>query len=205
MKVDRIKIKTLSVETKQDYVEYEEEPGIQYWDEFNALSCILEVNGKEFKGHNLELPFFLLDDNKAGLEWAWGLKDRDESGATQKDKVFYRKVDQGLISNDYLDSCSCGHAGCNGIWSGVVIKRKKHHFIYTAPENMGYRSGILGTGKLQLKVPVEDILEIRKQLKEIAHQVDPKESVASVIYNIHGDSYTPTRSWVVNTNKEGNK
>lgn len=205
MKVDRIKIKTLSVDTKQDYVEYEEELGVQYWDEFNALSCVLEVNGEEFKAHNVDLPTFLLNDNKSRLGLVWGLKDRDESNATQEDKAFYRKVDQGLISEDYLDSCSCGHAGCNGIWSGVVIKRKKHHFIYTAPENMGYRSGILGTGKLQLKVPVEDILEIRKQLKEIAQQVDPKESVASVIYSIHGDSYTPTRSWVVDTNKEGDK
>lgn len=202
MKEDHIKIKEIIVETKQDYVEYEEEPGIQYWDEYNSLKCVLEVNGKEFDAYNLELPFFLLDDNKAGLEWAWGLKDRDESNSTQKDKVFYRKVDQGLISNDYLDSCSCGHAGCNGYWSGVLIKRKKHNFFYKAPKNKGYdRRGIMGTHKLHLKFPIEEILEIRRQLTEIAQQLNPNESVASVIYNISGDTFVPTRSWTVDTNK----
>lgn len=203
MKEDHISIKHLSVKTRKDFDEYEEEPHLQYWSEYTEMDCTLEVNGVEMSAYNIELPFFLLDNNDVSLEWAWGLKDRDEKGASQKDKALYRKVDQRLLSEDYLDSCSCGHAGCNGYWSGIKIHRKKHHFIYTAPVNCGYdKRGILLTGKLKLKVPVQDVLEIRKQLTAIAKQIDPSKSVASVIYSVSGESFVPTKEWVVDKTKQ---
>lgn len=203
MKEDRISLKHLSIKTREDFEEYEEEPNLQYWGRYTEMDCTLEVNSVEISAYNLELPFFLLDNNESSLEWAWGLKDRDEKGASQKEKAHFRKVDQRILSEDYLDSCSCGHAACNGYWSGIKINRKKHHFIYTAPINRGYdKRGILGTGKLKLNVPVEDVLEIRKQLTTLAKQIDPSKSVASVIYSISGESFVPTKEWVVDKTKQ---
>ena len=198
--IDTIKLKDIQVVVKKDYVEYQEDPGVQYWDEWSSLKCILEVNGKEFSAHNVDLTTFFLDDNKKTSDWVWGLRNRYELGFSQQSKVFLRKVDQGLISADYLDSCSCGHAGCNGYGSGILIKRKKHHFFYQAPINMGYdRSGILESGKLSLKVKVEDILTIRGQLSKVAKEVSPNGNIISTLYEIMGDNPAPTRSWVVNT------
>lgn len=198
--IDTIKLKDIQVVVKKDYVEYQEDPGVQYWDEWSSLECVMEVNGKEFSAHNVDLTTFFLDDNKKTSDWIWGLKNRDESGFSQQEKASLRKVDQGLISEDYLDSCSCGHAGCNGYWTGVLIKRKKHHFIYQAPINMGYnRIGILGSGKLSLKVKVEDILTIRDQLSKVAKEASPNGDIISTLYEIMGDNPAPTRSWVVNT------
>ena len=193
MNITRIKIKDWKINTKQDYIEYADEgqPNTQYWSEWNYLNLTLNVDGVEVGTHNIELPFFLLDRNTQPYYIAF-YKD------TQVERHHYNKIKQGLISFDYLDSCSCGHAGCNGYWVGVLIKRKRHHFIYTAPKNRGYeRSGILGTGKLKIKVPVEDVLGIRRQLTEIAKSINPKDSVASVIYSITGDSPAPNKEWTV--------
>ena len=199
--IDTIKIKDIQVTTEKAYTEYPEESGVQYWNEWSSLKCILEVNGKEFSAHNVDLTTFFLDDNKKTSDWVWGLRNRYELGFSQQSKVFLRKVDQGLISADYLDSCSCGHAGCNGYGSGILIKRKKHHFFYQAPVHQGYnRSGILGTRKLHLKVKVEDVINIRDELSKVAKEVSPKGDIISTLYEIMGDFPVPMRSWVVNTN-----
>lgn len=90
----------------------------------------------------------------------------------QKERVWRNKFFQGVkkFSVSYLDSCSCGIAGCSGIHSGVTIKRTKNAFIYEAKESDGYHKGILGSKKMKLVVPVSDIIFIRKQLTEFKKQ-----------------------------------
>lgn len=66
----------------------------------------------------------------------------------------------------YLNSCGCGHAGCSGIWEGVHIRKKKGLYYYSARKRGGYRKGILGSGKLRLRVSEENILAIRRYIVE---------------------------------------
>lgn len=68
-------------------------------------------------------------------------------------------------SIDYLDSCSCGIPGCNGIFNGVKIAKESDFIHYSVNKKAGYVNGILGTKLYKVKVPMEDILKIREFLK----------------------------------------
>lgn len=70
----------------------------------------------------------------------------------------------GILSNVYLDTCSCGHAGCAGFWNGVRVYKKKKYFKYVAKKSDGYDKGILSSGKLNLTFSKENILNIRKYI-----------------------------------------
>lgn len=41
-------------------------------------------------------------------------------------------------SDFYPFSCSCGVAGCAGIWDGIYVKNRKHTVEWRIPENSGY-------------------------------------------------------------------
>lgn len=87
------------------------------------------------------------------------------------DRVYRNEYFQNIKkhSHYYLDTCSCGHAGCAGIWNGVTINRKGSNMIYTAPDakKNGYTHGILGSGKNKLVISLDNLEIIRKQLKPL--------------------------------------
>lgn len=71
----------------------------------------------------------------------------------------------GVTSWSYLDSCSCGAPGCSGIWEGIHIRKKKGFYYYSCRKRGGYRGGLLGSGKRFLRVPEENIHEIRTYVR----------------------------------------
>lgn len=75
-------------------------------------------------------------------------------------------LDHKKHSHYYLDTCSCGHAGCAGIWNGVMINRKGNNMVYSVSDAIknGYTRGILGSGKNKLVISLENLENIRKQL-----------------------------------------
>lgn len=70
-------------------------------------------------------------------------------------------------SHYYLDTCSCGHAGCAGIWNGVMINRKGNNMVYSVSDGLknGYHKGILGSGKFKIVISLKNLQQIRNQLK----------------------------------------
>lgn len=70
----------------------------------------------------------------------------------------------GITSKVYLDSCSCGSAGCSGVYNGVRVYKKKNNYRYIALKKDGYIKGIMGTGKWNLTFSKENIQEQRKKV-----------------------------------------
>lgn len=70
----------------------------------------------------------------------------------------------GITSKVYLDSCSCGAAGCSGFYNGVRVYKKKKNYRYIALKKDGYIKGIMGTGRLSLTFSKQNIQEQRQKV-----------------------------------------
>lgn len=130
---------------------------------YHYLEQKIWVNSKLFKGYcNLT---GLFEDT-----WLTSTKEELNSWYSQEHKQqnlsVSRNSHQDGWSSVYLDSCSCGHAGCSGIWNGVKVYKKKNAYHYKAKKSQGYPNGILGSGKWSLWFTKDNILEVRKYLKD---------------------------------------
>lgn len=122
----------------------------------------ISVNGQLYTGYFDE--FSLFEDTHLN----------DKSEFQKKYEIVYNKEFiqynrgikkyDGVLSNVYFDTCSCGHAGCAGIWNGIRVYKKKKYFKYVAKKSDGYDKGILGTGKFNLTFSKENIFNIRKYI-----------------------------------------
>lgn len=139
------------------------------------LKYDLFIDGNKFYGY-VDLTTFFENKHSNYILSGGSIHGENQWGREWRNKQY-----SGEISWDYLDSCSCGHAGCAGIWNGVRIKRRKFTTEYRAKKEDGYVNGIMGTGKLFLEITNENLDEVRKTLIEFAHQLDSTKSVESVL------------------------
>lgn len=142
------------------------------------LQYDLTIDGSKFVGY-VDLITFFYDKHSNYI-----LSKRHRpiiKSSDQWEREWDNKHYSGEKSWDYLDSCSCGHAGCAGIWNGVKIKRRKFTTEYRAKKEDGYENGIMGTGKLFLKFSNKSIDDIRKTLVKFANQLDETKPVNSVL------------------------
>lgn len=116
------------------------------------------VNGVEFKGY-LDLAGLFVETSGFNDEQ----KNTWYSEKYKQQNLGYGRSN-GRYSYVYLDSCSCGAAGCAGIWNGVKVNKKKNAYLYRAKKKDGYDNGILGTGKWNLWLSKDNLETIRKEI-----------------------------------------
>lgn len=117
-----------------------------------AVDVILKINGEDIKGY-ID-PFILKNHSTVDVH------KNEKTGE--------------LYSNFYVISCSCGEAGCYGIWDGVHIEinEDKNIISWKVPENMGYEgkglnlSGYTFALNLYQMIFAEALLTLEKKLKE---------------------------------------
>lgn len=124
------------------------------------------VNGKLAPGFINVIGFF--EDThlmtKADMEKYLG-RDKEYEQYNRAIKRY-----NGITSGVYLDSCSCGVAGCSGFYNGVRVYKKKKYYKYVALKKDGYIDGIMGTGKLNLTFSKSNIEEQRKKVLKFISQ-----------------------------------
>lgn len=85
------------------------------------VECDIVLNSKAIEQHSKDL-FELLFKTEHKPSWA-----------TQKET--------NVESNFYPFTCSCGNAGCAGIWNGIFLKQRKNTISWKIPkplEKFGY-------------------------------------------------------------------
>lgn len=99
---------------KLDLIDYEKVKGLALTD------IIIEINGKDVKWNYIDIYslFFYSLDSKT--EWEKGYSE---------------------YSAFEPFTCSCGVAGCAGIWNGIYVKNRKYSIEWRAKKEDGY--GIL--------------------------------------------------------------
>lgn len=116
------------------------------------------VNGCKFEGY-LELAGLFAETS----EFTDEQKNTWYNEEYKQQNLWYGRSN-GRYSSVYLDSCSCGAAGCAGIWNGVKVNKKKNAYLYRAKKKDGYDNGILGTGKWNLWLYKDNIESLRKEI-----------------------------------------
>ena len=153
MKCDIIELKLILSTNYQKMAEY-------------YVNSEVSVNGIKFSGYFdylslLEDTHLMHNDN---ISKPYDFFRSNESEYAQYNRSTKRY--NGILSYHYFDSCSCGHAGCAGIYNGIRIYKKKKYFKYVAKKSDGYDNGILETGKWNLTFTKDNILEIREYICE---------------------------------------
>ena len=88
----------------------------------NYLSSEVIINGKAIKQF-AEFTDFLLSS---------------KDNRSYHDKKYYPKNKQLVDSSFYPFTCSCGIAGCAGIWEGIKSNHRKHTVEWRVPTKAGY-------------------------------------------------------------------
>lgn len=109
---DKLELKLTKVLHEDDF-----EEDVEVFD----VKCDIILNGKLIEQHSKDL-FELLFTTEHKPSWA-----------TQKET--------NVESNFYPFTCSCGSAGCAGIWNGIFLKQRKNTISWKIPkplEKFGY-------------------------------------------------------------------
>ena len=120
------------------------------------------VNGIKFKGYLEYWSFFKDTHLQNKIYYSKPYSDYEYGEYGQFNRASKKYI--GRYSNVYFETCSCGDAGCMGIYNGVRVYKKKKYLKYVAKKKDGYPEGILNSGKWNLTFTKENIEEVRNSI-----------------------------------------
>ena len=129
----------------------------------------IEISLKSFKKVNVIQTSISLNDELISLGYhdyeAFIYNDKDNRSWFYKEKNIDESMDDKLWSEFYPFSCSCGVAGCNGIWEGIKSKHRKKSVEWRVPVKLGYEGKLKSFYSFDKNLYENEIKNIFKQLK----------------------------------------
>ncbi len=135
-----------------------------------GLDLELFINGEKIKGY---IDSYILypnhQDNKERFR-DYKVENKALYEAESGDSDSELDVSDDDYSNFYVVSCSCGEAGCAGIWCGIFIRREDGKLIWTVPAGEGYEEKT----NLRIGEYVFDEKEYEKTFEEALKRIEEK-------------------------------